>query len=324
MRNIAIRGDKTRGDEVLAILKMLGGVSLDGYSGTIDIYGYYIKDIGIIDCTTCSILNNANYKLYTIDEFWEDFPYKVGDKVRILCKDKDAEVMGANWDSNTECVHYHCLYDRIYNITARAEGLAPIIKTKADEPINIAEILKDAPKGTKLYSPICGECELNCVDNSVTLSIVVSVQECGNFYFTSEGKHRDISNAECLLFPSKENRDWHTFKIEPQFPTMPYECIEELGVENEILQIQGYKSHQLYALRLLLLCRDAWWKVDNDWEPNWTDSDTDKWVIEYYYEDIRVDVDTNSNFILAFRTEEICNKFLKTFRDLIEQCKELL
>lgn len=32
-----------------------------------------------------------------------------------------------------------------------------------NENINLVEILKDAPKGTKLYSPICGECELNKV-----------------------------------------------------------------------------------------------------------------------------------------------------------------
>lgn len=79
------------------------------------------------------------------------------------------------------------------------------------EEINIAEILKDAPKGTKLYSPIIGDCELNEVANGVIWVSIdendISFNHCGLYgrYDLSEG-------AECILFPSKDNRDWSTFK----------------------------------------------------------------------------------------------------------------
>ena len=71
---------------------------------------------------------------------------------------------------------------------------------------NIAEILKDCPEGTKLYSPICGECNLYCVDDEV-----VRVSDTkGNVYsFYKDGKR--CQTGECILFPSKENRDWSTF-----------------------------------------------------------------------------------------------------------------
>lgn len=33
-----------------------------------------------------------------------------------------------------------------------------------ENKINIAEILKDCPKRTKLYSPLCGDCVLNYIE----------------------------------------------------------------------------------------------------------------------------------------------------------------
>ena len=77
--------------------------------------------------------------------------------------------------------------------------------------INIAEILKDYPKGIKLYSPICGECELYSSDDTVIN--VVSVR--GNKYpsFNKFGQYyKDMPDSECMLFPSKDNRDWNTFQ----------------------------------------------------------------------------------------------------------------
>lgn len=79
--------------------------------------------------------------------------------------------------------------------------------------INIAELLKDCPKGTKLYSTIFGEVELKEVkDNGRSVCILVT-----NFYgqeemFYPDGKYNThYSDSECTLFPSKEQRDWSKF-----------------------------------------------------------------------------------------------------------------
>lgn len=71
---------------------------------------------------------------------------------------------------------------------------------------NIAEILKDCPKGTKLYSPICGECYLHCVEG---WEIRVNDNSDVVYRFFEDGRQR--LEGECLLFPSKENRDWSIF-----------------------------------------------------------------------------------------------------------------
>ena len=83
--------------------------------------------------------------------------------------------------------------------------------------INIAEILKDCPEGTKLYSPICGDCTFEKIH--LNISIVVCTQDYRTITFNVYGQYfRDFDNAECLLFPSKENRDWNTFiKVEIPF-----------------------------------------------------------------------------------------------------------
>ena len=77
--------------------------------------------------------------------------------------------------------------------------------------INIAEILKDCPEGTKLYSPICGVCTFEKVH--LNTSIVVCTQDYRTITFNVYGQYfKDIDNAECLLFPSKKNRDWTKFR----------------------------------------------------------------------------------------------------------------
>ena len=82
-----------------------------------------------------------------------------------------------------------------------------------DEKLNLAEILKDVPKGTKLWSPICGDCEFVKIDEDATLPIKCFVLEVGCYWcFREDGSFTSYKSAECVLFPSKENRDWSTFK----------------------------------------------------------------------------------------------------------------
>ena len=80
--------------------------------------------------------------------------------------------------------------------------------------INIVEKLKGCPKGTKLYSPLFGEVEFVRIEIG---SIIVKVLDNGipysNVTFTAEGKLYNIEQSECLLFPSKDNRDWNKFNL---------------------------------------------------------------------------------------------------------------
>ncbi|MBO7212753.1 MAG: hypothetical protein J6V44_17350 [Methanobrevibacter sp.] len=74
--------------------------------------------------------------------------------------------------------------------------------------INIAEILKDCPKGTELYSPICGNCKLLKIYNGLGFDVINDADEVFNFSY--DGRYN--LNGECCIFPSKDKRDWNTFR----------------------------------------------------------------------------------------------------------------
>ena len=77
-----------------------------------------------------------------------------------------------------------------------------------EEKINIAEILKDKPKGIRLYSPIFGECSFSFVREE-TNDICVKKHNGVKEFFDSKGLY--YNTGEVMLFPSKEMRDWEKF-----------------------------------------------------------------------------------------------------------------
>lgn len=82
--------------------------------------------------------------------------------------------------------------------------------------MNIAEILKDCPKGTRLYSPIYGELSLLSVQLDFNYPICCLVIRSGNFMdYMKDGKC-SMTDAEPTLFPSKEQRDWSKFGVSEQ------------------------------------------------------------------------------------------------------------
>lgn len=81
-----------------------------------------------------------------------------------------------------------------------------------ENKINIAEILKDCPKGMKLYSPIYGTVELLKVNSNSTYPIIITIGIDYTGTFTSDGRlYEQLHSAECILFPSREMRDWTKF-----------------------------------------------------------------------------------------------------------------
>lgn len=85
--------------------------------------------------------------------------------------------------------------------------------------MNIAELLKDCPKGTKLYSPVCGWVELEEVTKNKNGEVTLLSHIMGiydhfgphSIEFLANGEMCAALDTECVLFPSKDNRDWSTF-----------------------------------------------------------------------------------------------------------------
>ena len=73
--------------------------------------------------------------------------------------------------------------------------------------LNIANILKNKPKGTKLYADAFGELKFVKVDEVDT--IYTRTKEGMLYSFYNDGKYD--KNGEPILVPSKEMRDWNKF-----------------------------------------------------------------------------------------------------------------
>ena len=115
-----------------------------------------------------------------------------------------------------------------------------------NENLNLVEILKDCPKGTKLYSPVVGEVEFCEIDNSSRFFPIVVKSEDGIFSFTQQGKHYDIKQSECVLFPSREQRDWSKFNPKkPKFDPKTLHAFDKVVVRDRDVEhwICGLFSH---------------------------------------------------------------------------------
>lgn len=85
-----------------------------------------------------------------------------------------------------------------------------------ENKINIAKILRDCPKGTKLYSPLLGKCkfvEIGIDEGEDFIHVEYELEDkkrCA--VFSSDGHYFDcIKDAECLLSPSSKIRSWDKF-----------------------------------------------------------------------------------------------------------------
>ena len=86
-----------------------------------------------------------------------------------------------------------------------------------NENLNLVEILKDCPKGTKLYSTVYGDVEFDRINKGEdSVKFIKSDGYRGSV--TAQGLVLSCYDGECILFPSREQRDWSKFKSKkPKF-----------------------------------------------------------------------------------------------------------
>lgn len=101
-----------------------------------------------------------------------------------------------------------------------------------------------------------------------------------------------------------------------------------IGDAAEILDIsmfmsENYCKEQLETLQRLLVFRDAWWKMADDWKPDWNNV-SDKHCIYFVSGEIWLTECQTRQCTLAFPTAEMRDAFYDNFKELIDKCKELL
>ena len=78
-----------------------------------------------------------------------------------------------------------------------------------NENIDLTKILKDCPTGWKFYSSVYGDVSFQGIADLV-YPIQVSNKRAGEVLLSEKGRFL-IGVGECILFPSKDQRDWSKF-----------------------------------------------------------------------------------------------------------------
>ena len=114
------------------------------------------------------------------------------------------------------------------------------------EKINIAELLKDCPKGMELYSPIFGEVYLDKIRPHLAI-VVTTDKEQGDCKeeFLYDGRYR--MNGECMLFPSKDKTTWEGFVPHCQFK------------DGDVLTYMYYNKPTIYIYRKNGCCNTSYY-----------------------------------------------------------------
>jgi len=102
------------------------------------------------------------------------------------------------------------------------------------EKVNIAALLKDAPRGTRLYSPVCGECKLSNPCNDDSFIEVLDIDNDIHEFFNDGRFYRE---GEPALFPSKEVQDWGCFKAKYVKPSAKSSVVSKLLRSNGDIDI---------------------------------------------------------------------------------------
>ena len=81
--------------------------------------------------------------------------------------------------------------------------------------MNIVEIIKKAPKDHVYWCTLIGECKVKIATYITSYPIMAVANDGCGYEITKSGRYfHGYPDAECVLFPSKDNRDWAAFERE--------------------------------------------------------------------------------------------------------------
>ena len=115
-----------------------------------------------------------------------------------------------------------------------------------NENLNLVEILKDCPKGTKLYSTVYGDVDFDGIGNGSEYLVKYVKLDGSIGSVTAQGLVLACYDGECTLFPSKEQRDWSKFKPKkPKFDPKTLQPFDKILVRhsNECRWRCAFYSH---------------------------------------------------------------------------------
>lgn len=296
-KKLAIKGHTTRAKEVVEIFQMLGGCKC-GYEGHGENYYYYINRHGNIEGSVHPT-DFDEYIVFTLEEFIDKFPYKIGDKVYwTYSRDSEQPIYTIDkmiW--NGKGIVYQIVTHGCTSCWWRADELKPI-----------------------------GYCTMPNQGSNDTKKIAWFHFWDNDF---ADKVELDLTNRELI----QENGKWFVVKKKPAYPKTYEECCETLKVVNSGMPcvMASHLGHAISNLAKLIIVRDAYWSIysdnlglSNTWQPDWTNTRENKYCIYCVANELKKQPTLELQHLLAFPTRAICDAFFKDFRTLIESCKEFL
>ncbi len=388
--NIAIKGHPTRGRGVIQLLEILGGRRTEVINANDEDFYYYIDkfaDNGIY----CTALN-GDYAPFTLEEFEEKFPYKVGDVV-VNHKYGKGDITQMRWidDEIVYEIYFEdymayckanelCKYDAFKGLLLQelTEYLSHATREELDKTMEEIEITlapfkvgdKVIVKGwgkmgedevIRVFKTYFGDIKYKTknhldthyfMEDSLTRveksnkeenmeKRLEPVYELGTgkiLYYEEKGsgeKYIPIGETTLYIQEGYEFRDETNNVInakkitlarkQSQYPKTYRECCEVLAYEGGATVI-GYDAVLLNSFQKLKLCRDAYWKIAGDFEEKRKEKAIHYVIYSTLLGEVGKDTMPNciANYLLDFPTREMRDAFYVNFKDLIEQCKELL
>ena len=349
MKILAIKGHATRGKEVIEILEMLGGKNRFYYDGTFKELIYTIGSELELDVFNINSPNVKNdYIVFTLEQFIEKFPYKVGDKVNVYDYESEVRIDDMKWDgreiqyqvftdetewySAAELMEINCNDNYIYKVgdivsTIYSDSNHKILNAFWNETEKEYEYVLRGEENTYFSNELKPYKQNINMENKEIIPTLDGKKMGGGYisYVIPEGYTYDGFNSlgEIILKPNKI-----------QYPTNYEECCDVLRMpkDESYIDIDVPLSYNkvLTAFTQLLICRDAYWKIFGEemklgkpWEPDFNDN-TDKYFICYVRDEVWMSYIKDCNKVLVFPTEEMRNIFYENFKKEIEICKKLI
>lgn len=339
-KKLAIKGHETRGKEIIELLEMMGGINDEGYSGTNTWKDeYYFLDNGYIRAYDwCDGIK------FTLEEFLDKYPYKIGDKVYTK-SNAEGTIIDMFWDGIE--VLYQLSSESVNALGYFHRNELKLYKEEVNMEDNKLFGTVSNPVETKSYSYTVGLKDGKVIDNSIDASQFMQLGKIFAVCFNTENYENEVElklgDYEIVV------RDGKTYAVlkKSKYPTTYAECCEVLvgrkPKPNEIsfdkmefclvdldntqnIDFQNPYLSQLNSLFRLRICCDAYWKIYGEemglgkpWKPDWDNLSTNHEFIE-----INKGCFTYSSRVLVFPIAEMRDAFYDNFKDLIEQCKELL
>lgn len=293
MRKIAFKGHPTRHEEIMCWLARLGGrKEIPGLVPDRPQEIYFVNGDGVIHFMDAGHVLAQHHKVFTLEEFESDFPYKVGQFVVSKHDARLAEVLlitGVEWDVHHVSLRYICEDER-----SNTHSMAVHEISEEITEFQVERYIKNK----KMYTrPV--------IDLSVNKEAEY-VLNLGDY----ELQERD---GEVVAIRKKKF-----------YPTTLEECYDILGSDDRIYTT-GPCRFEVEAFHRLLVCREAYWKLAGNWSPG---KETKLSCMYYNRMTERMERETaddvEANFFLMFPNDEMLDAFVTNFDRDIDMCKEFL